>query len=157
MEYSCFKYSYHFFSVKKYWFIWDRKEQTSTCLYITASVTQIYYFKYFSDLCTCILDQLTLFNTQTGFFFLIYLLHLTEKLTLFCSLNTHALKILFYSCYNRSEHFWQLSHYSILAMRSYIQQRLSCPKIMLTHIMPYVDPKASVLFFNCPRIPSWHH
>lgn len=70
MEYSCFKYSYHFFSVKKYWFIWDRKEQTSTCLYITASVTQIYYFKYFSDLCTCILDQLTLFNTQTGFFFL---------------------------------------------------------------------------------------
>lgn len=69
---------------------------------------------------------------------------------------TYAWKIFFCSCYNRSEHFWQLSHHSRLA-RSSIQQRLSCPEILLTHIMPYLETKASVLFLTAlgffPRTP----
>lgn len=69
---------------------------------------------------------------------------------------TYAWKIFFCSCYNRSEHFWQLNHHSRLA-RSSIQQRLSCPEILLTHIMPYLETKASVLFLTAlgffPRTP----
>lgn len=129
--------------------MWDGKEQTSTCLYILASVTQIHYFKYFFLISMHInfRSTHTLQYTNRLFVFPPVPPHRETYIPFLFSEYTYAWKIFFCSCYNRSEHFWQLSHHSRLA-RSSIQQRLSCPEILLTHIMPYLETKASVLFLT---------